>query len=39
MMWNYCYLNPGLTILFNGNKYYSENGLLDLLEKEQIQKF
>ena len=33
MMWNYCYLNPGLTILFNGNKYYSENGLLDLLEK------
>tara|TARA_B100000900_G_scaffold415620_1_gene446288 strand:- start:247 stop:2106 length:1860 start_codon:yes stop_codon:yes gene_type:complete len=33
MMWNYCYLNPGLTIIFNGKKYYSENGLLDLLEK------
>ena len=23
MMWNYCYLNPGLTILFNGEKFYS----------------
>ena len=33
MMWNYCYLNPGLTIIFNGKKYFSENGLLDLLEK------
>jgi len=29
---NYVYLNPGLTILFNGEKYYSENGLKDLLE-------
>ena len=31
LLWNYAYLNPGLTINFNGNKYYSENGLLDLL--------
>lgn len=31
MMWNYAYLNPGLTILFNGEKIYSENGLKDLL--------
>ncbi|GAA0871046.1 DNA topoisomerase IV subunit B [Gangjinia marincola] len=28
---NYVYLNPGLTILFNGEKFYSENGLKDLL--------
>lgn len=33
MLWNYCYLNPGLTILYNGNKFYSENGLFDLLEQ------
>ncbi len=32
MLRNYVYLNPGLTIIFNGNKYYSENGLKDLLE-------
>lgn len=31
MLWNYVYLNRGLTINFNGNKYYSKNGLLDLL--------
>lgn len=31
MIWNYVYLNPGLTILFNGEKYFSENGLHDLL--------
>jgi topoisomerase-4 subunit B len=31
MVWNYVYLNPGLTINFNGQKYFSENGLLDLL--------
>ena len=24
---NYVYLNPGLTIVFNGEKYFSENGL------------
>ena len=28
----YVYLNPGLTIDFNGEKYFSENGLKDLLE-------
>ena len=33
MMWNYCHLNPGLTIVFNGEKFYSENGLFDLLEQ------
>lgn len=31
MIWNYCYLNAGLTISFNGQKYISQNGLLDLL--------
>ncbi|MCL4148457.1 UNVERIFIED_CONTAM: hypothetical protein GTU68_002135 [Idotea baltica] len=33
MIKNYVYLNPGLSILFNGEKYYSENGLKDLLEE------
>ena len=33
MLKNYVYLNPGLTIDFNGEKYYSENGLKDLLEE------
>lgn len=32
MIWNYCYLNPGLSIWFNGNRFFSKNGLLDLLE-------
>ena len=32
MLKNYVYLNPGLTIIFNGEKYKSENGLKDLLE-------
>lgn len=32
MLWNYVYLNPGLSIYFNGQKYFSENGLKDLLE-------
>lgn len=31
MLWNYAYLNPGLTIYFNGTKIFSENGLKDLL--------
>ncbi len=31
MLKNYVYLNPGLTIIFNGEKFYSENGLKDLL--------
>ncbi len=33
MLKNYCYLNRGLTIYFNGEKYISENGLKDLLEE------
>ncbi|WP_282160637.1 DNA topoisomerase IV subunit B [Ulvibacterium marinum] len=32
MVKNYVYLNPGLTIVFNGEKFHSENGLKDLLE-------
>ncbi|PWT77691.1 MAG: DNA topoisomerase IV [Bacteroidetes bacterium] len=31
--WNYCYLNAGLVINFNGKKYISKNGLLDLLQR------
>lgn len=31
MLKNYVYLNTGLTIIFNGEKYSSRNGLLDLL--------
>ena len=37
MLKNYVYLNPGLTILFNGEKYFSENGLKDLLEDNNNQ--
>jgi topoisomerase-4 subunit B len=32
MLKNYVYLNAGLTIKFNGEKFYSKNGLLDLLQ-------
>ncbi|APA65809.1 DNA topoisomerase IV subunit B [Maribacter sp. 1_2014MBL_MicDiv] len=32
MLRNYVYLNPGLTIVYNGEKFHSENGLKDLLE-------
>ena len=31
-VWNYCYLNRGLTFYYNDKRYYSKNGLLDLLE-------
>ena len=31
--WNYCYLNAGLVIQYNGKKYVSKNGLLDLLRR------
>ena len=34
MIKNYVYLNPGLIIDFNGEKYFSENGLKDLLEDQ-----
>jgi topoisomerase-4 subunit B len=33
-LWNYAYLNSGLRINFNGQSFYSKNGLLDLLEKK-----
>lgn len=31
LIWNYCYLNTGLTIHYNGNKFQSKDGLKDLL--------
>ncbi len=31
MLWNYVFLNTGLTIIFNGERFHSQNGLLDLL--------
>jgi topoisomerase-4 subunit B len=33
-MWNYAYLNKGLTLIYNKQKFHSENGLLDLLSSE-----
>ena len=33
-IWNYAYLNAGLTLKFNGQEYKSDNGLLDLLKDE-----
>ncbi len=33
MLKNYVYLNPGLTIDYNGEKFHSANGLKDLLEE------
>lgn len=33
-IWNYCYLNAGLTINYNGQKFISKNGLLDLLSRK-----
>lgn len=35
MLWNYCYLNRGLTMHFNGERFISKNGLKDLLENNQ----
>lgn len=34
LIWNYAYLNAGLSIKLNGKKFYSENGLLDLLKRK-----
>lgn len=34
MLWNYAYLNSGLTLVYNGKKFRSENGLRDLLENK-----
>ncbi len=33
-IWNYAYLNAGLTIIFNNEKYFSKGGLLDLLKRK-----
>jgi len=33
-LWIYAYLNPGLTLVFNGTRYFSKNGLRDLLDKQ-----
>jgi len=33
-IWNYCFLNAGMKIIFNGKSYVSKNGLLDLLTRE-----
>ncbi len=33
-VWNYAFLNSGLKINYNGKKYFSKNGLLDLLERK-----
>ena len=33
-IWNYAYLNSGLTLNYNGRRYHSENGLKDLLENK-----
>ncbi|MCH2083319.1 MAG: type IIA DNA topoisomerase subunit B [Saprospiraceae bacterium] len=33
-LWNYAYLNSGLRIFYNGESYYSKNGLLDLLSRK-----
>ena len=32
-LWNYAYLNSGLSIYLNGNRYYSKNGLYDLIDR------
>ena len=32
--WNYCFLNAGLVINYNNNRYVSKNGLLDLLQRK-----
>lgn len=34
LLWNYAFLNRGLTLQFNGEKIISKNGLLDLLEQK-----
>ena len=33
-MWNYAYLNAGLSLQFNGKKYFSDRGLFDLLSNK-----
>ena len=33
-IWNYCFLNAGLRIIYNGKSFVSKNGLFDLLERK-----
>lgn len=33
LLWNYVFLNKGLTIKYNGERFYAKNGLLDLLDR------
>ncbi|MCX6353227.1 MAG: DNA topoisomerase IV subunit B [Bacteroidetes bacterium] len=33
-IWNYSFLNAGLSINYNGKRYFSKDGLLDLLTRE-----
>ncbi|MDP4267127.1 MAG: toprim domain-containing protein, partial [Bacteroidota bacterium] len=33
LLWNYVFLNTGMTIILNGQKYFSPNGLLDLVSR------
>jgi len=33
-VWNYCFLNAGLKIVYNGKTFISKNGLLDLLQRK-----
>jgi topoisomerase IV subunit B len=33
-IWNYCFLNAGLKINYNGKSFVSRNGLLDLLQRK-----
>ncbi len=33
-LWNYAYLNAGLSIFLNGKRFFSRNGLLDLLQRK-----
>ncbi len=34
-LWNYAYLNSGLSLYFNGRRFYSKNGLLDLINRKK----
>ena len=36
LMWNYAFLNAGLTINYNGRKFFSKDGLLDLLKQKSV---
>jgi topoisomerase IV subunit B len=35
-IWNYCFLNAGLKIIYNGKSFVSKNGLLDLLQRKRL---